>query len=418
MRQVTDEADRVGEGVDPAVIGAGAPGGRIEGGEQGVLDQHSRGGQPVQQAGLAGVGVAGDGDRWDRVAATQRALGLADDPHRRQLAPQLGDALGDPTPVDLELRLAGTAGPDAGAAGHPATPLPGQRNTPATQPRQQVVQLGEFDLRLALLGAGVLGEDVQDQRGAVDHLDLQLLLQVAQLAGRQLAVADHRVGAGAVDQFGQLDDLARADVGRRVGAVAALDHRVQHHRAGGLGEPGELGHRLLGFVGRRARPDADEHDPFELELPVLDLGDVGELGGQALHAAQRGAVLEVTVALATAGQVVEKLLLSLVMLLSSVPRTASEFPGARPSNRAEWPTSHAGSTPAPTSTAGPVSVQPAGSTSTSTRPPGTSTTTRPASTPSACSSAAATATVPVPQDRVSPTPARAPASAPRARRSG
>ena len=41
----------------------------------------------------------------------------------------------------------------------------------------------------------VLGEDVEDQRGAVDDLDLHDLLELAQLTGRQLAVADDGVGA-------------------------------------------------------------------------------------------------------------------------------------------------------------------------------------------------------------------------------
>ena len=42
-----------------------------------------------------------------------------------------------------------------------------------------------------------------------------------------------------------------------------------------------------------ARPDADQHDLLELQLAVLDLGDVGELGGQAGNPAQRQPVGEV-----------------------------------------------------------------------------------------------------------------------------
>ena len=63
----------------------------------------------------------------------------------------------------------------------------------------------------------MLGEDVEDQRGAVDDLDLELVLQLAQLAGRELAVADHGVGAGGVHGVAQLVDLAGADEGGRVG---------------------------------------------------------------------------------------------------------------------------------------------------------------------------------------------------------
>ena len=98
------------------------------------------------------------------------------------------------------------------------------------------------------------------------------------------------------DDVAQLLRLARADVGGRVGLVAALDQAVEHLRAGGLGEPGQLGQRVLGVGQGAVGPHADEHDALEAQLPVLDLGDVGELGGQAGDAAQRLALLEVVVA--------------------------------------------------------------------------------------------------------------------------
>jgi hypothetical protein len=63
---------------------------------------------------------------------------------------QLGDPGVDPAPVELDLGLAGTARADALTAGDPATGLPGHRLTPAAQARQEVLQLGELDLRLAL----------------------------------------------------------------------------------------------------------------------------------------------------------------------------------------------------------------------------------------------------------------------------
>ena len=148
----------------------------------------------------------------------------------------------DPSTINLELGLSRTTGPDACAGRHPAAALPGQRGAPATQPRHQVVQLGEFDLGLALLGAGVLGENVQDQRGPIDDLDPQLLLQVAQLAGRQLAVTNDCVGPGGLDDLDQLGYLAGSDVGSAVGVATTLDDCIQHDRSGGLGQPSEFGH--------------------------------------------------------------------------------------------------------------------------------------------------------------------------------
>src|SRR5262250_3333811 len=63
-------------------------------------------------------------------------------------------------------------------------------------PREQVFQLRQLDLGLAGLAPRVLGEDVEDERGAVDDLDLYHAFQAAELARGQLAVADDRVGTG------------------------------------------------------------------------------------------------------------------------------------------------------------------------------------------------------------------------------
>ena len=281
VRQVPDEPDGVAHRVDAAVAGLGASGGRVERREQGVLDEDTRVGEPVEQRGLAGVGVAGDRDARDLVAPTARPLGVARGPHVRQLPTQLGDAGVDAAAVGLDLGLTGTTATDAAAlrADAPAG-LARQVAAPAAETLLHVVELGQLDLRLALLALRVLGEDVEDQRGPVDDLDLDLVLEVPQLARRQLAVADHRVGSAGPDDLAETLDLAAADVGRGVGAVAALVERVEHLGARRLGEQGELGHRVLGVLHRALGPYADEDDPLEPELAVLDLGDVLELGGQ------------------------------------------------------------------------------------------------------------------------------------------
>ena len=195
----------------------------------------------------------------------------------------------DPAAVGLDLGLTGAAGsrcrrPPAG----PATGLPGHRLTPAAQPRQQVLQLGQLDLRLALPALGVLGEDVEDQRGPVDDLDLDDVLELAQLAGGQLAVADDGVGAGGDDDVAQLLGLAGADVGRRVGLGrgAGSARRAPAEpavSASAASSRSEFSASLDGALG----PDADQHDALEAQLAVLDLGDVLELGRQPGDAAQR-----------------------------------------------------------------------------------------------------------------------------------
>ena len=96
--------------------------------------------------------------------------------------------------VDFELGLTRTAGADTRT-------LLAQLETAAAQARQPVAQLRELDLHRAFLARRVLGEDVEDQRDAVDDVDREHLLQVALLRGRELVVEDHDVD---VERFARL----------------------------------------------------------------------------------------------------------------------------------------------------------------------------------------------------------------------
>jgi hypothetical protein len=102
----------------------------------------------------------------------------------------------------------------------------------------------------------------------------------------------------------ELLGLAGAEERRGVRLLARLDQRVEHLRAGGLRERGELGEGHLGLVRVAGGGQAGEHDPLQAELPVLDLRDVLQLRRQPGDPAQRlpvGEVLLVTVE--TGGQV-------------------------------------------------------------------------------------------------------------------
>ena len=108
---------------------------------------------------------------------------------------------------------------------------------PAPQARQPVAELGQLDLGLALLAVGVLGEDVEDHRGAVDGRAAEDLLEVALLRGRELVVEDDRVGVDRLERdLAELLGLALADVGGRVGRGAALHDARDHVGAGGVDE--------------------------------------------------------------------------------------------------------------------------------------------------------------------------------------
>jgi hypothetical protein len=63
-------------------------------------------------------------------------------------------------------------------------------------------------------------------------------------------------------------------------------------RAGSLGECLELLQGRLRVSERAGRPDADQDDPLEAKLAVLDLADVLELGRDARDASQTAARLQ------------------------------------------------------------------------------------------------------------------------------
>ena len=66
-------------------------GGGVEGGEELVLDEHAGVGESVEQARLAGVGVADQGDGGDPAAAARLAAGVPAGLHLLQVLLQGGD---------------------------------------------------------------------------------------------------------------------------------------------------------------------------------------------------------------------------------------------------------------------------------------------------------------------------------------
>src|SRR4029453_16937908 len=106
--------------------------------------------------------------------------------HALQLVADLLDAVTDDAAVGLDLHFARAPGADAAPGPLQMLPLP-------DEPRQQVRELSQLDLQLALHGAGALGEDVEDQRGAVDDANTEGAAQVPLLYGRERVVGDHQV---------------------------------------------------------------------------------------------------------------------------------------------------------------------------------------------------------------------------------
>ena len=78
------------------------------------------------------------------------------------------------------------------------------------------------------MGAGPGGEDVEDDLGAVEHLQAQGPLEVSRLGRREVVVEDHHVGVVMLHQLNELGELALAEVGGLIGMVPPL-HDLGHH---------------------------------------------------------------------------------------------------------------------------------------------------------------------------------------------
>ena len=232
--QFADETHGVGQ--QHVLVGrqAQAPGGRIERGEQFILGQDLGAGEAVEQGGFAGVGVADDGGERPAVALARLALGPALAAHQDQFLADPRDAVLDAAAVGFQLRFT-FAAPHADAA-----LLAGQVAPEPGQPRQQMLELRQFDLQLALARAGAPGENVEDERGAVQHLAVENLLQVSALGRGKFIVEDDRIDVVPPAVRGKLVGLALADERGRVRGLQLLDAVADHLAARGGGQLGKF----------------------------------------------------------------------------------------------------------------------------------------------------------------------------------
>ena len=150
-----------------------------------------------------------------------------------ELGLQILDPVRHQPAVFFELLFAGPAHADAALVTRQVGPHP-------LEPGHRVFELGQLDLEVGLVRPGMGGEDVEDDLGAVDHLDAELLLEVPRLRRAQVVVEDDEVGLVGLDQLLELLDLARADVGGDVDVLPLLQHAADHDETGRLGQTADL----------------------------------------------------------------------------------------------------------------------------------------------------------------------------------
>ncbi len=191
---------------------------------------------------------------------------------RVEAAAQRGDPVAGEAAVGLDLALARAPGADAAVHAAGAEALEVGPEPPHAG--HVVFELGQLDLQLALGRVGVVGEDVEDHRGAVDHRHAERRLEVALLARRQLVVAGDQVGVAGGDLGLQLVELAAADVAVGVGLLALLHGLAGGRDAGGAQQLLQLGERIALLA---AAGDADRQRP----LARPRVGDAGAVGAVA-----------------------------------------------------------------------------------------------------------------------------------------
>lgn len=136
------------------------------------------------------------------------------------------DAIAQQATVGLQLGLTRTAQADP-----PFLAL--QVRPAAHQASRQMAQLRQLNLQLTFMGTRPLGEDIQNQPGAIDDAALAQTFQVALLRWRQRVVEQHDGGLGFSDGLGNFLRLAFADKIFGMGSFAATGNYAQRLYAGG-----------------------------------------------------------------------------------------------------------------------------------------------------------------------------------------
>jgi hypothetical protein len=145
----------------------------------------------------------------------QRASGS----HSFQIVFYFFDPPGDPPPVGFELSFARAAGSDSAAQ-------TGHFRASSGKARQQVIELCQFHLQAAFPRPGAGGKDVQNELGAIDHLRVERLFQVALLGRCQVLVEDDRIDVPGLYRGRDFDDFAAAEKSRGFRGNAGLNDTV------------------------------------------------------------------------------------------------------------------------------------------------------------------------------------------------
>ena len=237
-RQLTDKPDGIGQ-QERQVIDNHLANSRIECREQLILGKDITFAQQVHEGRLSDVRIAYQ-RHTDHLSAVLPldALLLVD---IHQLTFQSRDLVEDDSLIGLQLRLTRTTHTDTTTLALQVCPQAGQAG-------QHITILRQLHLRLGVRRLRPTGEDVENQVGPVEDLDLKLLLDVTQLLGRQLIVEDHQADLVLLDISFDLLQFAGTDEGHRIGSLRLLRESFYRLDTSRIRQEGQLVEIFLHFL--------------------------------------------------------------------------------------------------------------------------------------------------------------------------
>ena len=166
-------------------------------------------------------------------SATTVALGGPLSLHGLEVGGDPMDAFKHATAIRLQLGFTVASHANAALLSRKVSPKPGQS-------RQQMLELRQLDLQFAFPGSRPLREDVENQRGAIEHFAFEDLFQIAALGGRKLVIENHGVRLVRLAEGGELIGLAGSDKGGGKRSIETLRANADDVSAGGGCETSEL----------------------------------------------------------------------------------------------------------------------------------------------------------------------------------
>ena len=183
MRQLSDESDGIDQQAAAVFREIDIAHNGVQCCEELVLDQHVRAGKRVQERGFARVGIADERNDGLPLLFAAGAAEIAALFDFLQIAFEIINALADAAAIHFELRFAGAARADAAAETGKLRALTGKT-------RKAIFHLCKLDLQFALGRLRVLGENIENQRGAIDHANAERVFKIALLRAGKLVVKD------------------------------------------------------------------------------------------------------------------------------------------------------------------------------------------------------------------------------------